>query len=179
MQGVRQDDHGRIAAPLWWTPSTLGHFTTKSAYDLLLQAIPHSEPFPWEIIWRFHGPSKGSLLLWHVTHDRLKTTSFLVDRQVMSDPSCLLCGAVLEDTLHAIRDCRLPRQVWRLLLPPHFASAFWASRDPRMWIRLNLQRDSTQPQATRHWKYIFRQGLQELWLWRNLQLYQQKEPPNG
>lgn len=109
MQDVRQDYHGRIAAPPWWNPSSQGQFTTKSAYELLMQAIPQLEPFPWEIIWRFQGPSRGSLLLWQITHDRLKTTSLLFDRHVMNDPSCLICGAVLEDTLHAIRDCRLPR----------------------------------------------------------------------
>lgn len=29
-----------------------------------------------------------------------------------------------------------------------------------------------------HWKYVFRQSVQEIWYWQNLMMYQKEEPPD-
>lgn len=118
-------------------------------------------------------------MLWHIAHDRLKTTSLLCGRQILQDPSCLLCGAIVEDTMHAIRDCTLPQQVWPLLLPAHLRTTFWTQMEPRSWILLNIDKVHRPTEGGKHWCYVFRQGLQELWYWRNLMLYQDQDPPDG
>lgn len=85
-----------------WMPSSKGVFTTKSAYKLLLDPTSIDQNFNWKCLWQFTGPTRQSLLLWTLAHDRLKTSQLLWRRQIIDSPRCDICGATEETTLHAV-----------------------------------------------------------------------------
>lgn len=72
-KGLRRFDAAQVTDELWWNASPNGIFTTKSAYNLLRPDIVADDCFNWKELWRFKGPTRGSLLLLVVSHDRLKT----------------------------------------------------------------------------------------------------------
>lgn len=42
-QGLRKDDQGNVESPLWWSKSSKGEFSLKSAYAFTYPA-PHQQP---------------------------------------------------------------------------------------------------------------------------------------
>ncbi|KAL4283764.1 hypothetical protein GQ457_16G018170 [Hibiscus cannabinus] len=68
---------------------------------------PHPSPPPprlWKILAKLSAVPKVRSFGWHCGRDALPVGSHLRDAG-LSDGACLLCGASLEDTLHALRDC--------------------------------------------------------------------------
>ncbi|OMO59932.1 reverse transcriptase [Corchorus capsularis] len=65
------------------------------------------------------------ILKFYWTVDRLVTNAFRASRGLAPSASCSLCGHVMEDSLHVLRDCPDARAVWELLRP-----ACW-----RIWCR--------------------------------------------
>lgn len=178
-QGLRQTSDGLVETPPWWLPSSKGLFTTQSAYEFLLrESDPTSQPFAWSEVWKFKGPTRGSLVLWQMAHDRLKTKALLWGRNICENARCELCGVAYESSLHAVRDCHTARQVWQHLLPRTETEGLWAALDIRNWVLLNLQGGSQLFVPPRNWKYLFRMGVLEIWNWRNRKLYQEVEPPD-
>lgn len=128
----------------------------------------------WNAIWRLKVPTRSNLLLWMVNHERLKTKQLLYHRQIVEDATCALCGQEVESTLHAVRDCVLPRRIWTLLIPVPSRTITWYSNDPSVWIQSNLCSNSN---FSGHWRYIFRQALQDIWQWHNWAMFQRKPSP--
>lgn len=109
------------------------------------------------------GPPRDLLLLWLITHDRLKTASLLWHHRAIPTPSCTLCGEQFEDTLHALRDCRYASRIWAAFLPRAPGDQFWELRHPTAWVHWNFRHCSTSCSATWNWKYLFRQVIQSIW----------------
>ncbi|CAN1823072.1 Putative ribonuclease H protein At1g65750 [Linum perenne] len=55
--------------------------------------------------------------------------------------NCQRCSGAIEDTLHAIRDCKLASEVWSSFIPPEFASHFF-SDSLQDWLRKGLQHET-------------------------------------
>lgn len=79
-----------------------------------------------------------SLTLWTLAHDHLTTKSLLWERQIVESPECERYGEAMEMGLHAIRDCRLTRKMWELILPDRQWKEFWDTHSPKKWILLKL-----------------------------------------
>lgn len=123
---------------LSWGPSANGRFTTKLAYALLMEDTHQAVDFNWCQIWRLKGPPRYSLNLWMATHDCLKTKVLLWKWNIVKSATCDLCGGEAESTLHAIRDCTVPRQIWHLLLPWNSWRNFWTATDTKVWTANEL-----------------------------------------
>lgn len=76
-QGLCRDLEGNIDLNLWWEKSAKGIFTTKSMYDTILRGAQIETLIQWKEIWNFNGPTRGSVLLSTLAHNRLKTNSLL------------------------------------------------------------------------------------------------------
>lgn len=123
---------------MWWNPSSTGQFTTKSAYSMTKQPFERDEVLKQKKIQNFWGPIRGSLLLWKVAHDRFLTKSLLWERNITSEAEYEVCGDSFESTIHVVRDCTLPKEVWGLLLPGGAAGVFWTTRDIRVQLMENV-----------------------------------------
>jgi hypothetical protein len=83
-----------------------GLFTVQSAYYLELDRkaclnssssiSPHQSPV-WKKIWKLNVPRVVLLFLWRACNDILPTKEKLM-RKIVTDPSCPLCGRVVETT---------------------------------------------------------------------------------
>lgn len=63
------------------------------------------------------GPVRRTLLLWQVVRNRVKTTKELLWLRIIVDsPKYDVCGGVLGNTLHALRDCPPTKEIWTKLL---------------------------------------------------------------
>lgn len=162
-----------------WLPSSNGVFTTKSAYNLVSPVPSEATSFNWRRLWQFMGPARPSFTLWLAAHNRLKTGALLWEWSIIESPECDQCGAPYETTLHAVRDCHLPRQIWENFVPPQFWQEFWAPSCPSEWIQANLRFDPRVRSNGHHWKYIFRQTLHEVWFWRNHVLFRNLHAPTS
>lgn len=162
--GLRLGTDGKIDREIWWERSAKGIFTTKSAYEIISsETCKRDSQQKWKGIWNFSGQTRGSLLLWMVAHDRLKTNGLLWDRTNRESPRCELCGHAYESTLHAVRDCKLPRQIWSELLNVDRQRRFWTESEPQQWINVNIQRSGLLCRNCRLWKYIVKERLTKLW----------------
>lgn len=171
-KGFKWDRTNQTDQQHWWNLSTKGLFTTKSAYELnrQLEGAPEVEQV-WKEVWRFKGPTRGSLMLWTTTHDRLKTKMLLRRHNICETPRCEICGGQYETTLHAPRDCSISSKTWQLLLPKGGNVELGTMEDVKEWMLLNLQMSSRFHQENRQWRYIFRQGVLDFWFWRNMKLF--------
>lgn len=111
------------------------------------------------------------MTLWLLHHGRLPTADHLWRRTIIPSPLCSLCGEQSETALHALRDCPRVCRVWRLLLFDSDCIAFWRPSRVDEWVNLNLSVKMERLTGHLHWKYIFRQCVQDLWTNRNFMLY--------
>ena len=75
------------------------------------------EDYCWRSIWRWKGPQSVRIFLWQALHDCLKTKSELARRHIPISEACDRCGASIEDTLHALRDCVAVKTLWLKVVP--------------------------------------------------------------
>lgn len=168
-QVIWRDADGSVEMEPWWLPSSKGKFTRKSAHKLLqTEPEPTMQHFEWRVIWNFRGPTRGSMLLWQLAHDRLKMKSLLWERQVCESARCDLCNAMCESSIHAIRDCQTTRNVWGVLLSRPSLEAFWTKMDVKAWILLNVHGGNSLQQANQHWKYSFSLSGMRCWRYGNV-----------
>lgn len=94
-----------------WSPSSLGVYTTRSAYRLLSLSkrlsLPNcSDPsrrkHMWNGIWSLQVPHKIKHLLWKAANDAIPTLYNLWRRWVVQAVVCPGCAAECEDTFHTL-----------------------------------------------------------------------------
>lgn len=156
--------------------SETGKFTNKTAYDLLEEGDDHQDDMDWRRLWRLKGPSRGSLLLWLV-QQKLKTKELLWRRQIVNSPACELCNTDVESTMHAVRDCTIPKMIWQRLLLDDRKIEFWGQNHPRLWIKQNLDNPRHHNDWAGNWQILFNQTIQALWHCRNHMIFQPSQAP--
>lgn len=101
-----------------WGSSPDGKFNTRSAYLNILNEtcdVENSCEYAW--IWKLPVTARWILFLWLVWRERLVTNALRFSRGLSSVSSCSQCGCLVEDTLHALRDCKEARAIWEELIP--------------------------------------------------------------
>lgn len=89
------------------------------------------------------SPSKTYVFTWLSRLDCLPAQKMLYIRKIISSPICTICGNVVEDLLHVLRDCNFARDIWN-----HTQFQHNPLRDAReKWIYKN-QRNSDLCQGT-------------------------------
>lgn len=65
---------------------------------------------------------------------RLPTAAFLLLWWILECPVCPVCERAVEFTLHALIDCKLVTETWKLLLDVQYQQQFLWYADGRDWI---------------------------------------------
>ena len=63
--------------------------------------------------WKIPCLKKIRYFVWLICHDALPTNAFRYRRHLVSDPTCMHYGALLEDSMHCLRDFSLSVHVWQ------------------------------------------------------------------
>ncbi|CAA0836031.1 Polynucleotidyl transferase- ribonuclease H-like superfamily protein [Striga hermonthica] len=156
---------------LYWSCSSTGAFSTKSAYNSLDVAAPTSSQALWTAIWTWPGPPRIRTFLWLLKRNRLLTNSERCRRHLTSSDVCIVCGLAVETALHVVRDCSLAKEIWRSLLPCAAAGQFFRLQ-LEQWISFNLLHSKDLGQA---WDRTFGVVVWKLWQWRNEFIFQGKQ----
>ena len=104
---------------LLWAADTSGEYSVKTGYQLLYEVetlvsssnTSKLERF-WKRVWKLRIPNKIKFFLWRVCSNALPTKENLKKRKVLDDAKCSACLSAQENTLHAIWDCEMLRQIW-------------------------------------------------------------------
>ncbi|CAN1177369.1 Putative ribonuclease H protein At1g65750 [Linum perenne] len=116
-----------ISGDQWsWGLEKDGRFRIKSAYALIKDSADLVHIGFWKSLWKWRGPHKVRYFLWLVGQDHLLKNSQRSKRKLTSDPSCSLCPATKENSLHVLRDCLFAKEVWRSVGRFELEDASWA-----------------------------------------------------
>ena len=89
-----------------WKSDPNGHYSTKSAYNLLLGETTKNLDGAFEDLWKLRILAKTSIFAWRLIRDRLPTKSNLRRRHVeVNDLMCPFCGNKEEDAAHLFFNC--------------------------------------------------------------------------
>ena len=104
-----------------WTAMRNGHYSTKSAYQLLskeeevkapgLSNTADNKQFWWDI-WSLNLPNKIRHFLWQAAIDSLPTKLNLMTRNITVNALCDRCCCETKDTIHALWDCIEVKILW-------------------------------------------------------------------
>lgn len=81
-----------------------GKFSTALTYN----AISRTELGQWEysaMIWKSAAPQRVKIFLWLLLRNHILTNEVRVERRMADERSCPRCNALVETSLHAVRDC--------------------------------------------------------------------------
>lgn len=59
------------------------------------------------------GPEKVKIFLWRAAKNILPTAENLWKKKVIQEAICPVCRSWLENTAHALLDCKIARKAWR------------------------------------------------------------------
>ena len=96
-----------------WKSDPNGHYSTKSAYNLLLGETTKNLDGAFEDLWKLRILAKTSIFAWRLIRDRLPTKSNLRRRHVeVNDLMCPFCGNKEEDAAHLFFNCSKILPLW-------------------------------------------------------------------
>ena len=149
---------------IFWNGAPSGGFTIGSAMNILKnnELNSMSDKGKWREVWSIPTPQRIRFFLWLAIQDRLMTNGNRFLRQLTSDPRCLVCGEVEENTKHILRRCPVARILWRKLglIEDHSLE----ETDLEKWILKNIHKDSRMGSE---WPKVFSVTCWWLWRWRN------------
>lgn len=122
----------------YWGPSGSGSFSVRSAYLSLFRPMLNENNSLWVLIWRWRGPQSIQCFLWLLMHNRLKNNAKLSRRHVLNDSTCMRCGHIIEDALHAVGDYVDSKRIWLALISKHTSHTCF-TLDVRAWIVYNMK----------------------------------------
>ncbi|XP_057419153.1 uncharacterized protein LOC130713398 [Lotus japonicus] len=100
-----------------WTLEGDGHYSVKSAYDLISGLDTTAGVTIFSKLWKACAPSNAVALGWRVLLNRLQTKENLARRNIpIGNLSCPWCGSETESTSHLLFTCGFAWKVWTLLL---------------------------------------------------------------
>ena len=124
---------------LVWGSSGDGDFSVNLAFENIAQwNLTISDPL-FNSIWKWHGLERIKLFLWLVAHNSLHINAYCVSHRMASSAFCSRCNEDLDESiLHALRDCSILGDFWRMLLPADKWPDFFIAT-LRTWLLDNLQ----------------------------------------
>lgn len=104
-----------------WHYDKRGQYLVKSGYQVAFnhkhQGIPNCSnlnPSHWSVIWKLKIPEKVKIFLWRAAKDILPAAKNLWRKRVLQKATCPVCTRQLENSAHALLDCKFARKVWRV-----------------------------------------------------------------
>ena len=97
-----------------WKADPSGNYSTKAAYDILLEAKRgETDDGPFVELWKLRIPPKAATFAWRLIRDRLPTKANLRRRQVeLTDSRCPLCNNMEENAAHLFFNCSKTIPLW-------------------------------------------------------------------
>ncbi|KAL5190390.1 putative ribonuclease H protein [Glycine soja] len=97
-----------------WTADPTGHYSAKSAYNLLMgETLEESQDSSFVELWKLNIPSKVSVFAWRLLNKRLPTKANLQRRHIeVIDSSCPFCRSTEENEGHLFFHCSKIIPVW-------------------------------------------------------------------
>ncbi|XP_021748573.1 uncharacterized protein LOC110714373 [Chenopodium quinoa] len=104
-----------------WDLERSGQYTVKSAYKTIFndnwkgdeEATSVAAHTIWKKIWQIQALPRVKVFAWRACQNALPTRRNISYRIKDYDSECCICERDFESTLHALRDCKLARDVWR------------------------------------------------------------------
>jgi hypothetical protein len=107
---------------LFWTETTLGLFTVKSAYYLQLQQRAQcvlgesswsgKDAKFWKFLWSLSLPPKVKKFIWRACLGIIPTNELLWHRHMRKDGFCSVYGCEMESVVHVLWSCSAANDVW-------------------------------------------------------------------
>lgn len=95
-----------------------GHFTVRSAYDMINNSINQGPYHSWNDIWKLQVPNRICAFLWLVSHKKITSNEVRAKRGFTTNGRCALCLEDIEDVDHIFRKCNEVRDIWCELKSP-------------------------------------------------------------
>lgn len=96
---------------LRWGHEEKGIFTTKEAYNIIIQEQIHKDGM-WEKVWHKFTWPKVSTFLWILCHNRVLTWDNLRKRSFSGPSISYMCRQEEETTIHLMQNCVMGKKLW-------------------------------------------------------------------
>lgn len=94
-----------------------GVFSVRPAYETLPSPEVKSDA-GWLKIWKLPVLQRCRRFLWLASRKSHLTNAARHRRGLSENAVCPTCGSEVEDNMHALRDCRFTKLLWRQIVPP-------------------------------------------------------------
>jgi hypothetical protein len=139
-------------------------YVVSDMYNILSGFRNMEDNSRWCKVWKLRVPERVCSFVWLMMHERLLTNA-RKNRVGLGHAMCRYCGDIVENELHAIRDCPLVMPLWLNVVDDSLRSMFF-TYDWQHWIDLNMQ--STRKWSEEiAWKDYWATACHCLWSWRN------------
>ena len=98
-----------------WLGNPRGTFDLKSAYGIATNEDSEVTTSSVGWIWKLKTLPRIKTFLWMCFHGSIGVKECLVRRRVIEEDLCPICQREPESILHALRDCRRVKDIWRQL----------------------------------------------------------------
>jgi ribonuclease HI len=152
-------------------------YVVSDMYNILSGFRNMEDNSRWCKVWKLRVPERVCSFVWLMMHERLLTNA-RKNRMGLGHAMCRYCGDIVENELHAIRDCPLAMPLWLNVVDDSLRSMFF-TYDWQHWIDLNMQ--STRKWSEEiAWKDYWATACHCLWSWRNKEEHDEQfqRPPN-
>jgi ribonuclease HI len=104
-----------------WRGTNSGIFSVRSAYHLSKELEQRDQPGSssteevsevWRTLWSLPIQNAEKNFMWRACRNLLPTKENLLQRKVVSEPLCPICGRETETVFHILWDCPSARDVW-------------------------------------------------------------------
>ncbi|CAL1353630.1 unnamed protein product [Linum trigynum] len=150
---------------LFWTLSSNGKFSTKTAYESLLPLGTDSDAKFWKLIWSLPIPERVRCFVWLTCLGKLATNALRFSRKCAPSPNCARCNGQRETIIHILRDCPPASFLWTRHVPSNKQQRFFTSTTED-WLRLNLA-DVEEVSQGIPWSTFFSIAVWIIWKNRN------------
>ncbi|CAL1380493.1 unnamed protein product [Linum trigynum] len=152
-----EEDH------LFWTPTTDGRFTTKSAYQILHAALASAQQSWWKAIWHLTVPERVRCFIWLLAQGKVSSNEVRAHRRLTQEDSCYRCPSQTESLPHIFRSCPPAAFFWHRVVPSAAQQEFF-SLPWEEWLRRNLTSKESSSTGL-PWDAFF--GISLWCLWKN------------
>ena len=148
---------------VYWSASSTGAFSLKSAISLLKPPVHTGRAPPWVTLWKVRASQRVKVFTWLVLHGRLMTNLNRFKRGLTHNPNCSICEQAQEDVEHVLRLCPEARHIWQTLAMQGLGQ-LGTDLNFEDWFRLNISNVG----GDGDWPSKFLITLWYIWKWRNI-----------
>lgn len=101
-------------------------FSVKSTYTEISRNEQSKMDKHWDMIWKWPGTQRNRTFMWLCVRDKILTNTQRKKRNLTSGALCPICRAKDKSVLHAIRDCSVRVDLWKIIVNPAYWQEFFS-----------------------------------------------------